>query len=213
MPKNVIDDETKRKIATAYSVMTAQAVGQEYGISERQVRRISKEVASWPEPQQDQKEGDDASGFIDEDTLNYAYEFGISPKFIRIQYLSIYEAQIRAAAHYHEMASDERTANNCAWGNLELRFLEAATKSLTNLHEMAGSHRLKSYVGKDMTPEEQEYKRIEEQLKDAHRRNAIDLDAMIVSKRIDWDAVDESIHRTREDMVRIFGDEDEMTED
>lgn len=196
---SAISDDTKRKIAQAYQVMTAKSVAAQYGISERQVRRIAKEVSSWGDDKAADPGESDGSSYVDDDTILDAYLNGICPKFIRIQYLTIYEAQIRAAEHYHGMATAEATKTNCAWGNLELRFLEDAAKSLSNIYEMSGSHRLKSYVGKDNTVAELEYQSLERDFKELERRQNLELMAAEVGRTINWDVVDRNIQKLRDE--------------
>lgn len=202
-----IDDDTKRKIAQAYQVMTAKSVAAEYGISERQVRRIAKEVSSWTDDAADDPGDSDGSDYIDTDSLRDAYINGISPKFIRVQYLCIYEAQMKAAEYYHTMAVDESTKSNCAWGNLELRFLQEAARSLSNIYEMSGSHQLMSYVGKDNTPAELEYQSMERDFKDLERRKELDYMAERVGHTINWDVVDKRIQKLRDEGFSDFDDD------
>lgn len=208
MSRNVIDDDTKRKIAAAYELMTAKAVASEYGISERQVRRIAKEVQAWDDDDAHRDQDKDSTKYVDIDSLKDAYGHGISTDFIKTQYLSIYEAQMKAAEHYHKMAVDEKTKSNCAWGNLELHFLQDASKSLYNIHLMSGSHRLETYDPfKDIIAERQ-YQSLEREFNDLGRRQHLDMIASDVGRKINWDVIDsqiEELHRYRDRMDGIDG--------
>lgn len=175
-----IDEETRKKIAEEYETSTAKEIAGRYGISERQVRRIAKEEAERAEPGEQARKPQAPYVTIDEE-------------YVKGELIRLYNMNVENAEHYHGLAKENPT--NCAWGNLEVRFLASASELMKKICDMSGIKNIDADMrrAQRMTARDLVYSNLEEKFKDASRRDILNFNAEMAHQRINWDVVDKEI--------------------